>query len=114
MWVLRGIVFLILLFGLVYFFVNNQGQTVDIDFFGKQFLEVSIYWVVVVCFMVGFATSFVLAAFREFRFQRHISGLKKNLAARDREIHDLRTMPLRTEPSTDETLPMKGKAEGGA
>lgn len=113
MWILRGIVFLVLLFGLVYFFVTNTGQAVDVNFFGKQFLEVSIYWVVVVCFMLGFATSFVLAALREFRFQRTISGLKKSLAAKEREVHDLRTLPLRKEPA-GAVKPAEGKAAGGA
>jgi predicted lipid-binding transport protein (Tim44 family) len=112
-WILRGVVFLVLLFGLVYFFVTNTGQAVDVNFFGKQFLEVSIYWVVVICFAIGFATSFVLAAFREFRFQRVISGLKKALAAKDKEIHDLRTMPLRKEASPGDQ-PREGKAEGSA
>lgn len=113
MWILRGIVFLFLLFGLVYFFVTNTGQVVDINFFGKQFLEVSLFWVVGVCFMVGFATSFVLAALREFRFQRLISGLKKDLRSKEREIHDLRTIPLRKNASGAKT-PLEGKAEGGA
>ncbi len=117
-WILRGIIFLVLLVGLVYFFVANAGQVVDINFFGKQFLEVSIYWVVVVCFAIGFAASFLLAAMREFRFRRTISGLKKTLAAKDREIHDLRTMPLRKdEPGrgkSGDDKPLEGKAEGGA
>lgn len=117
MWILRGIVFLVLLFGLVYFFVTNNGQVVDLNFFGKQFLAVSIYWVVVVCFMIGFATNFILSAIREFRFQRVISGLKKTVAAKDKEIHDLRTMPLRrdnADANGDENLPAAGKADGGA
>ncbi len=66
----------------------------DLNFFGHQFLQLSIYWVVVVCFMFGFLTNFILAAVREFGFQRTISGLKKDLAAKDREIHELRTLPL--------------------
>jgi len=94
-WVLKGLLFLLLLFGLVYFFITNSGQSVDINFFGKAYLGISIYWVVVVSFLVGFATSFVLAAFREFRFHREIGRLKKLSAAKDREIADLRTLPLR-------------------
>lgn len=95
MWIFRGLTFLVLLFVLVYFFVTNSGQVVDLNFFGHQFLQLSIYWIVAVCFLVGFATSFVLAAFREFRFQRTIAQLKKTLTNRDREIHELRTLPLR-------------------
>jgi len=96
-WLLRGFVFLVLLFALVYFFVTNSGQSVDLNVFGKSFLGISIYWVVVVSFLLGFATSFVLAALREFRFHREIARLKKDTAAKNREIADLRTLPLRQE-----------------
>lgn len=97
MWVLRGFVFLVLLFVLVYFFVTNSAQSVDIKFFGRDFLGISIYWVVVVSFLLGFATSFVLAALREFKLHRELARLRKNNATKDREIADLRTLPLRTE-----------------
>lgn len=95
MWVVRGILFLALLFTLVYFFITNSDQSVDINFFGRSFLGISIYWVVVVSFGLGFATSFILAAVREIRFHREIGRLKKSLSTKDREIGDLRTLPLR-------------------
>ncbi len=99
-WLLRGFVFLVLLFTLVYFFVTNSGQSVDLNFFGKSFLGISVYWVVVVSFLVGFATSFILAALREFRFYREISRLKKEALAKDKEIADLRTLPLRQQSAS--------------
>ncbi len=111
MWVFRGLVFLVLLIVLVYFFVTNSGQSVDLNFFGKQLLQVSIYWVVVVCFMLGFVTNFVLAALREFRFQRTISKLKKDMSIKDQEIHHLRTLPLRDQPDSEQTA-MERKAGG--
>ena len=102
-WVVRGLLFLALLFTLVYFFITNSDQSVDINFFGKSFLGISIYWIVVVSYMLGFATSFVLAALREFRFHREISQLKKSVADKDREIGDLRTLPIR------DSRPVKGE-----
>ncbi len=107
MWLIKGFGFLLLLFTLVYFFVTNSGQSVDINVFGKAFLGISIYWVVVISYLLGFATSFVLAALREFRFHRDISRLKKDATAKDQEIADLRTLPLRQEPIHQETLPAK-------
>lgn len=95
MWVFKGLLFLILLFVCVYFFVTNSGQSVDINFFGKHYLGISIYWVVVISFLVGFATSFVLAALREIGFHREIGRLKKAHRAKDKEIADLRTLPLK-------------------
>jgi len=99
-WLFRGFIFLLLLFALVYFFVTNSGQSVDLNVFGKSFLGISIYCVVVVSYLLGFATSFVLAALREFRFHRDIARLKKDAVAKDQEIADLRTLPLRQEPAT--------------
>ncbi len=112
MWVFRGLIFVVLLFVLVIFFVSNSGQAVDLNFFGHQFLQVSFYWVVAACFILGFATSFVLAALREFRFQRTISKLKKTLALKDKEIHNLRTLPLSRESASDQTA-LERKADGG-
>jgi uncharacterized integral membrane protein len=94
-WVFKGLLFLILLFVCVYFFVTNSGQSVDINFFGKHYLGISIYWVVVISFLVGFATSFVLAALREIGFRREIGRLRKTQRAKDQEIADLRTLPLK-------------------
>ena len=111
MWIFRGLSFLVLLFVLVYFFVTNSGQVVDLNFFGHQFLQLSIYWVVAVCFMLGFATNFFLAALREFRFQRTISQLKKEVVQKDKEIHELRTLPLR-ETTASTTTDLMEKAEG--
>ena len=94
MWVIRGLLFLGLLFALVYFFVTNSAQFVDVNFFGRQFLGISIYWIVVVSYLLGFATSFVLAAMREYRFFRKVGALKTENKAQAQEIADLRTLPL--------------------
>ncbi len=98
MWVVKGLLFLSLLFVLVYFFATNSDQSVDLDLFGRSLLGINLYWVVSACFLLGFATSFVMAAVRELRFHREIGRLKKAVKAKDREIADLRTLPLRDEP----------------
>ena len=112
MWIFRGIIFLLLLFALVYFFVTNSGQSVDINFFGKAYLGISIYWVVGISFLLGFASSFVLAAFREFRLHREIGKLKKFGVAKDREISDLRTLPLKSMGSMAEDPSNSGEDRG--
>lgn len=112
MWVFKGVLFLALLFAMVYFFVTNSEQSVDINFFGKTFLGISIYWVVVISFLVGFATSFILAAFREFKFHREIGNLKRAHAAKDREIADLRTLPLKPSTAQNTPQPQTGVKKG--
>jgi len=94
-WIVRGLLFLVLLFAMVYFFVTNSGQSVDINLFGTSYLGVSMYWVVVVSFMLGFGTALVLALIREIRLQRDMSRLRKLTRDKDRELADLRTLPLR-------------------
>jgi uncharacterized integral membrane protein len=94
-WIFRGIIFVILLVVLVWFFVDNSNQSVDIKFFTKSYLDISIYWVVVISFLVGFVASLVLALVREFRLRGEITRLRRQALAKDREIADLRTLPLR-------------------
>ena len=103
MWIIKGLMFLALLFTLVYFFITNSSQSVDINFFGRSFLGISMYWVVVVSFLLGFATSFLLAAIREIRFHREIGKLRKAGRNKDREIAELRTLPLRESEAGDQT-----------
>jgi hypothetical protein len=93
-WIFKGLLFLALLFAMVFFFVTNSGQVVDINLFGKVFLGLSIYWVVAVSFMLGFLTNFVIASIKHFQHARHISHLNKQHVAKDREIAHLRTLPL--------------------
>ncbi|MBU8869811.1 MAG: LapA family protein [Gemmatimonadales bacterium] len=94
MWIFKGLLFLLFVFALLFFAVTNSQQAVDINLFGTSFLGISIIWVVLASFLVGFAASFVIAAFREFRFHREIRGLKKAGLLRDKEIAALRTLPL--------------------
>jgi uncharacterized membrane protein YciS (DUF1049 family) len=94
-WVVKGFLFLVLLFVLVYFFVSNANQTVDINVLGRTYLDVSIFWVVVVSFLLGFAAAFLLAAIREIRMQQRLRRLRKELNRKEQEIGDLRTLPLR-------------------
>ena len=100
MWIIKSFLFLALLFVLVYFFVTNANQTVDINLFGRMYLDISIYWIAVASFLLGFAASFFLAVVREIRFRGDIRRLKKADRDKDREIADLRTLPLRDLPES--------------
>ena len=101
MWFFKGFLFLLLLFVLAYFFITNSGQAVDLNFFGHSYLGISIYWGVVVSYLVGFLTSFVMAAFREFQLRRRMRGLQKNLKLKEKEIAELRTIPLKEDPEDE-------------
>jgi uncharacterized integral membrane protein len=109
-WIIKGLLFLIVLIGLVYLGAVNQ-QLVDIKFFGKDLLAISIFWVVGASGVAGAVSVYIFAAFREFRFHREIRALKKAARLRDKEIADLRTIPIReTEPQPAEPAARKEAA----
>ncbi len=97
MWFIRGFMFLLMLFVLAYFFITNSGQAVDLKFMGTLYPAISIYWVVVVSFLLGFLTSFVMAAWREFQLRRRMRRLQKTINSQEKEISALRKLPLQVE-----------------
>lgn len=103
---------MVLLVVLVWFFVDNSNQSVDIKFFSKSYLGISIYWVVVISFLVGFVSSFILAVIREIRLRGEIGRLKRAAVAKDREIADLRTLPLRSSGADENFGASTGDAGG--
>jgi uncharacterized integral membrane protein len=93
-WVIKGLFFLLLLIVLVVFFAANSSQSVDIDLFGREYLDVPIFWVLLLAYLLGFATCFVMAAVRQLRVHGEIRQLRRTVQARDKEISELRTLPL--------------------
>lgn len=110
MWIVKGMLFLVLLFVLVWFFAANSDQSVDLNVFGRDYLDINIYWVVAFCYLLGFATAFVMGAVRELGFRREIGQLRKTARAKDKEIAELRTLPLRDEPAKAAAKPALAKA----
>ena len=94
MWVVKGILFLALLVVLVVFFGANSNRAVDIDVFGHEYLDIQIFWVLLLAFLLGFLTCFVMAAVRELRVHAQIRALRRTIQSRDKEIANLRTLPL--------------------
>ena len=103
MWVIRLVVFLLLLFVLVYVFAANAGQTVDLNFFGREYPDLALFWVVAASFGLGFLAALTGMGAREWRHRRDIGRLRKQNAIMDKELADLRTLPLQeldVEPAT--------------
>ncbi|MEZ4389436.1 MAG: LapA family protein [Candidatus Krumholzibacteriia bacterium] len=94
MWVIRLVLFLVLLFLLVYFFVTNAGQTVDLNLFGREYLDLGLYWIAGAAFGLGLLAAFVGMGLREFRLRRELSRQRKLQAGLERELADLRALPL--------------------
>jgi len=92
--VVRLVFFLLLLFLLVYLFVANAGQTVDLSLFGRDFLDLGLYWIVAASFALGLLAMMVGMGLREFRVRREAAQLRKENRTLQKELADLRALPL--------------------
>lgn len=95
MWVIRLVFFVLLLFLLVFLFVANAGQTVDLNLFGREFLDLGLYWIVAGSFLVGVAAAIMGMGLREFKLRRELGRQRRQQESLSRELADLRALPLR-------------------
>ncbi|MBD3221584.1 DUF1049 domain-containing protein [bacterium] len=93
-WVIRLVFFVLLLFLLVYVFVTNAGQTVDLRLFGREFLDLGLFWIVSVSVVLGVLATVIGMGLREFRLRRERARLRRERDALQRELDDLRSLPL--------------------
>lgn len=94
MWVIRLVFFLLLLFLLVSLFVANAGQTVDLNLFGREYLDLGLFWIVAGSFLLGVAAAVMGMGLREFRLRRELGRQRRQHDSLSRELTDLRALPL--------------------
>jgi uncharacterized integral membrane protein len=94
-WIFRGLVFLLALVVLAVFFAQNSSQVVDLKILHWEYLSIPLYLVVVGSFLVGIAVSVIVGAVREIRLRNRLRLQGRDLKEKDREIADLRSLPLR-------------------
>ena len=94
MLVIRLVLLLVVIVALVLILLPNVAQTVDLKFFGREYLDTQLLYVVAGCYGLGFLTSLLVMVMREWRHRREISRLKRRLRTLDRELVDLRSLPL--------------------
>lgn len=107
MWVIRLVFFLLLLFLLVYLFVANAGQTVDLNLFGREYLDLGLFWIAAGAFLLGFFAALVGMGMREVRLRRELGRHRKQHDSLSRELTDLRALPL--QELTGQAAQKKGK-----
>lgn len=105
MWLLRTILFVLLLAGLVYVASQNNdppGSTVHL--FTWTFTEVRLWAVMFAAALVGFAAGLLVSVFREIRLRLDASHVRRELQTKEREINQLRAAPLHDldSPTTQE------------
>ena len=95
MWIVKALFYLALAIIVAIFLAINSNQSVDIRlFFGQEYLGVGLQWVLLAAFLVGFAACLVVMAVRELQIHGEIRGLRRTIQAREKEIVELRTLPL--------------------
>ena len=95
MWAVKGVFYLLVLIVMAIFFTQNSGQSVDLRFFRREYLDIPLYYVMIGAFLVGLLVSLLLAALRELKLHQDLRGLQKELKERDKEIGELRSLPLK-------------------
>jgi len=106
-WVIRLVFFLLLLFLLVSLFVANAGQTVDLNLFGREFLDLGLFWIVAGSFLLGVTATVMGMGLREFRLRRELGRQRRQQDSLSRELADLRALPLKD--LTGDPIQQKGK-----
>jgi lipopolysaccharide assembly protein A len=93
-WIFKGIIILLAVITLAVFFAQNSSQSVDLRLLQWQWLQIPLYMVLVGSFLAGILVSLIVGGVRELGLRTRMHRLGRELKNRDREIAELRTMPL--------------------
>ncbi len=95
MWIIKGILYLIILIAMALFFTQNSSKSVDLKLLHWQYLDIPLYYVMLGGFLGGLLVSLVVGGIREVKLRNRIRNLGRDLKDRDGEIAELRSLPLR-------------------
>ena len=93
-WVFRLIVLVVVVAALVIVVADNKDQTVDLRFFHYEYLDTPVMYVATGAFFLGLLMTLLFMSLREFRHQREIGRLRRQARNLEKELADLRTLPL--------------------
>ncbi len=95
MLIFKSIIYLLVIIILAVFFTQNSSQSVDIKVLNKEYLDLSLYYVMIASFLLGIVFSLMIAGIREIRLRNQLRGANNILRNRDKEIAELRKLPLK-------------------
>jgi uncharacterized integral membrane protein len=90
----KWILSLLIAIALAVLFAQNSGQSVDLRLFGREFLDIPLYYVIAGSFLMGILVSIILGSVREIRLRGRIRSLDRTVKEKDGELTELRTLPL--------------------
>lgn len=95
-WFVRLLVILLINLGVIFFAVANLGVTVTLHWWNPDTpgTQVNLMLALLVAYVLGFLTFFVVSAVREMRLRRRCARLTRQLAKMREELDTLRMAPL--------------------
>ncbi len=113
MFVIRLIFGLIVFFFLLFVFLQNADQKVNLYFFNYTFQELPLYWVIFYSFLAGSFFAILLAIYQEIRYRVLLSKKGKEIKNLKKEVRDLRKM-LTEEEKMEEEKEITSPGEEGS
>jgi len=95
MLIFKSVIYLLVIIILAVFFTQNSSQSIDIKILNKEYLDLSLYYVMIASFLLGIVFSLLIAGIREIRLRNQLRGANNILKNRDKEIAELRKLPLK-------------------
>jgi uncharacterized membrane protein YciS (DUF1049 family) len=100
-WIIRGIIILIGAIALLWLGTLNAGTAVDFYFFNKTFTGAELNIIIVIAFVAGMIVWAIGAWIREVQLVLRLAKSKRTIERLEREIADLRNIPLEEETGVE-------------
>lgn len=94
MWAVRFFLIIVIIILVIGFSIYNSAETVDINLFGKVYIDVPMIYLAFWAFVIGMLISFLLGITHYLKFQSELREQKKENKSLMEEITTLRNIPL--------------------
>lgn len=108
MWIVRVTFLFLGVIALLWLLQNNAAFRSDFTFFGREFYLIPVNYIMLVSFLAGMLFWFLISLVNEIVLRQQIRKLKKRTDALNRELIELRNLPL--EESAREKQPASESA----
>jgi uncharacterized integral membrane protein len=114
MWILRWLVFILVMFFLVGFLSENADQMVNVKLLGKTFPDAPLSYALFFAGLAGYVVCLIVALINQLRLRSQISSLRRKNREQQIELDRLRNFALegdipgaalQHEPMDEEELP---------
>lgn len=94
MWAIRFFLIIVIIILVIGFSIYNSAETVDVNLFGKVYIDVPMIYLAFWAFVIGMLISFLLGITHYLKFQSELREQKKENKNLMEEITTLRNIPL--------------------